>query len=49
MGRYLKCMGKCLSGWWVDKFMENYAIMPLLRGFGLKNRIFGEFSLGKKV
>jgi hypothetical protein len=27
-----------MSGWWVDKFMENYAILPSLKGISFKNR-----------
>ena len=34
-------------GWWIDKFMENYAIMPSLKGIGVKKRNFLKFSLGK--
>jgi hypothetical protein len=30
-------------------FKETYAIMPLTRGFGFKNRNFGGFFLGKEV
>jgi hypothetical protein len=32
-----------------DKFMANYAIMPLLRGIGFENRNLGGFFLGKEV
>jgi hypothetical protein len=34
-------------GWWIDKLMENNAIMPSLKGIGVKKRNFLEFSLGK--
>jgi len=38
-----------LSGGLFDKFVENYAAMPPLRGIGFKDRSFGETFLGKEV
>jgi len=38
-----------LSGFLVEKFMENYAIMPPLRRIGFKDRSFVGIFLGKEV
>lgn len=38
MGRYAKLFAKItISDFLVDKFMENYAIMPSLKGIGFRN------------
>jgi len=49
-GRYSIIISKPpLTGWWVDKLKENYAIMPSLKGIGCKNRNFGGFSPCQQV
>jgi hypothetical protein len=37
------------SVWWVYKFMENYAIMPSLKGIGFKNKNSGRFFSSQEV
>jgi len=50
MGKYAEiCEKTPLFGWWVDKFMENYATMTSLKGIGFKNRNLGGFSPGQEV
>jgi len=48
-GKYVQiCEKMPLSGGFFDKFVENYATMPLLRGIGFKDRNFGGIFLGQR-
>ena len=49
-GRFVQiCEKMPLPSGFFDKFVENYATMPPLRGIGFKDRSFGGIFLGKEV
>ena len=49
-GRYAIIFAKItISDLLIEIFMEIYAIMPSLKGIGVKNRNSGGFSLGNEV